>query len=219
MTDVARGRFVAFEGGEAGGKSTQAARLVEALQVEGFPALAVREPGGTSLGESVREVLLSIEHHDMAAWAEANLYTAARAQLLKEVIIPQMARGTIVVADRFVDSTFAYQGAGRGLEMAVLSAMQMVLKVRPDLTLLLDLPAAAGLARQAASAGHQPDRVEQEDLSFHTRVRDGYLDYARRDPGRYHVVDAAQDPEAIAAELLRVTLERAAAHGVRRTTS
>src|SRR5437870_2945235 len=157
-----RGLLVTFEGVEGSGKTTQAARLVESLKRESLPVTSVREPGGTVLGEKVREILLSVEHHDMAAWAEASLYTAARAQLLKEVIIPRLARGDIVVADRFVDSTFAYQGAGRGLEMNVLMAMQMVLKVKPDLTLLLDLPAEAGLRRQAGESDHQPDRLEQE---------------------------------------------------------
>lgn len=213
-----RGYLVTLEGVEGSGKSTLAARLVEALQAEGLAAISVREPGGTRLGEAVREILLSVEHHDMAAWAEANLYTAARAQLLKEVIIPQMARGAVVVADRFVDSTFAYQGAGRGLEMAALSAMQMVLKVRPDLTLLLDLPPEVGLARQAAQDGHAPDRLELEDISFHTRVREGYLDFARRDPGRYHVIDATQAPAALAEDAIRVTLDRAAAHGLTGST-
>jgi dTMP kinase len=205
---------VTFEGVEGSGKSTQAARLVESLGAAGLPALAVREPGGTRLGEAVREVLLSVEHHDIAAWAEASLYTAARAQLLKEVIIPELARGTVVVADRFVDSTFAYQGAGRGLEMSVLSAMQMVLKVRPDLTILLDLDPASGLRRQASQPGHRADRLEQEDLSFHRRVREGYLDFARKDPDRYFVIDASQDADAVAAEALKVTRERAAAHGL-----
>ena len=210
--------LVTFEGVEGSGKTTQAARLAEALRAEGLPVTSVREPGGTVLGEKVREILLSVEHHDMAAWAEASLYTAARAQLLKEVILPRMAKGDIVVADRFVDSTFAYQGAGRGLEMNVLMAMQMVLKLKPDLTLLLDLPAEAGLRRQAEQAGHQPDRLEQEDISFHTRVRDGYLDFAGRDPERYHVIDAEQDPDAVAAEALSVTLVRASAKGVRKAS-
>jgi dTMP kinase len=211
-----RGMLVTLEGVEGSGKTTQVGRLAEALKAEGLPTTVVREPGGTGLGEKVREILLSVEHHEMAAWAEAGLYTAARAQLLKEVVIPRMARGDIVVADRFVDSTFAYQGAGRGLEMHVLLAMQMVLKVKPDLTILLDLPAEAGLRRQAAQPGHQPDRLEQEDLAFHTRVRDAYLDFARRDPQRYHVIDAGQEPGAVAAEALRVTLERASARSIRK---
>jgi dTMP kinase len=149
----------------------------------------------------------------MAAWAEASLYTAARAQLLKEVIIPRMAKGDIVVADRYVDSTFAYQGAGRGLEMQVLMAMQLVLKVRPDLTFLLDLDPAAGLARRDAGGGER-DRMEAEELAFHSRVREGYLDFARRDPDRYHVIDASQPADVVAAEALGVTLERAKAHGI-----
>jgi dTMP kinase len=211
-----RGMLVTFEGVEGSGKTTQAQRLVDALQEEGLPVTPVREPGGTLLGEKVRQILLSVEHHDMAAWAEAGLYTAARAQLLKEVVIPRMAKGDIVVADRFVDSTFAYQGAGRGLEMRVLMAMQMVLKVKPDLTILLDLPAEVGLKRQAGEDGHQPDRLEQEDIAFHTRVREGYLDFARRDPDRYHVIDAAQDADAVAADALRVTILRASQKGIRK---
>jgi dTMP kinase len=211
-----RGLLVTFEGVEGSGKTTQAARLVESLKVEGLPVTSVREPGGTVLGEKVREILLSVENHDMAAWAEASLYTAARAQLLKEVIIPRMAKGDIVVADRFVDSTFAYQGAGRGLELNVLMAMQMVLKVKPDLTLLLDLSAELGLRRQAEQSGHRPDRLEQEDITFHARVRDGYLDFASRDPERYHVIDAAADRDAVAAEALSVTLVRASAKGIRK---
>ena len=210
-----RGFLVTFEGVEGSGKSTQAARLEASLRQHGYRVTSVREPGGTRLGEAVRQILLDVEHSDMAAWAEASLFTAARAQLLKEVILPRMARGDIVVADRYVDSTFAYQGAGRGLEMSVLMAMQMVLKVKPELTFILDLPAEDGLARQKASGG-RPDRMESEDLSFHRRVRDAYLDFATRDPDRIHVIDAAQDPDDVAAEGLRVTLERAATHGVRR---
>jgi len=213
-----RGFLVSFEGGEGSGKSTQAARLVKSLEAEGLPVTAVREPGGTELGENVRKILLDVEHHDMAAWAEANLYTAARAQLLKEVIIPRMAKGDIVVADRFADSTFAYQGAGRGLEMKVLMAMQMVLKVRPDLTLLLDIDPSTGMARRDAG-GEVRDRMEAEDVAFHTRVRQGYLDYSRRDPERYVLIDATQPPEAVAAQSLRVTLERAAAHGIVRAAA
>lgn len=214
-----RGFLVSFEGVEGSGKTTQAARLESSLRAQHLPVIGVREPGGTALGEVVRSILLNVEHQGMAAWAEANLYTAARAQLLKELILPAMAKGAIVVADRFVDSTFAYQGAGRGLQMQVLIAMQMVLKVRPDLTLLLDLPAEAGLARQASAAGHQPDRLEREDLGFHERVRQGYLDLARREPDRFYVIDAAQDSDTVAGVAVGVTLERASAHGVREQTA
>ncbi|HEV3230919.1 MAG TPA: dTMP kinase [Candidatus Dormibacteraeota bacterium] len=204
-----RGFLVSLEGGDGSGKTTQAARLAQALEAEGLPVVAVREPGGTRLGEAVRQIVLDVGHDDLAAWAEANLYTAARAQLLREVILPALARGKLVVTDRFADSTLAYQGAGRGLEMAVLGMMQAVLKVRPDLTFLLDIEPEAGFARQAGTAGHVPDRMEMEDLVFHRRVRQGYLDLARGDPERYHVVDAAQPAAAVAAELLRVTMDRA----------
>jgi dTMP kinase len=207
-----RGYFVSLEGVEGSGKTTQAARLEEALRGEGVQVIAVREPGGTQLGETVRSVVLDVGH-DLSAWAEANLYTAARAQLVKEVILPQLARGVVVVADRYLDSTIAYQGAGRGLEIAVLGAMQAVLKLRPDLTVLLDLDPEVGRQRQLAG-GHQPDRMEGEDSAFHARVRQGYLDLAARDPDRFHVVDGALDPGAVAAEILRVTMERATAHGV-----
>jgi dTMP kinase len=208
-----RGYLISFEGGDGSGKTTQAARLVESLGAEGIPVTSVREPGGTALGESVRQLLLDVEHHNMAAWAEANLYTAARAQLLKEVIIPRMAAGDVVVADRFADSTFAYQGAGRGLDMQVLMAMQMVLKVRPDLTILLDLEPAAGISRIGAN-GAAADRMEAEDIAFHTSVRRGYLDFAQRDPDRYHVIDAAQDVDAVAEAALAVALERVNSRGV-----
>jgi dTMP kinase len=208
-----RGYLISFEGGDGSGKTTQAARLVESLGAEGIPVTSVREPGGTALGESVRQLLLDVEHHNMAAWAEANLYTAARAQLLKEVIIPRMAAGDVVVADRFADSTFAYQGAGRGLDMQVLMAMQMVLKVRPDLTILLDLDPAAGISRLGAN-GVAADRMEAEDIAFHTSVRRGYLDFAQRDPDRYHVIDAAQDVDAVAEAALAVALERVNSRGV-----
>ncbi|MHB8509371.1 MAG: dTMP kinase [Candidatus Dormibacteria bacterium] len=210
-----RGFLVSLEGCDGSGKTTQAARLVDAVAAAGLPVLAVREPGGTMLGEAVRGIFLGQEHGEIAAWAEANLVTAARAQLLKEVILPQLARGTVVVADRFADSTMAYQGAGRGLEMAVLGAMQAVLKVKPNLTFLIDLDPEAGFARQADQDGHAADRMEMGGLPFHQRVRQGYLDFARMEPDRFHVIDGARPADDIAAEMLRVTMDRAAAHGLR----
>jgi dTMP kinase len=209
-----RGFFISLEGGEGSGKTTQARRLVRAIEDAGLPVVSTREPGGTRLGEAVRAILLDPVNEDMSPWAEASLYTAARAQLLREVILPHLARGYVVVADRFADSTLAYQGSGRGLEIAVLGAMQAVLKVKPNLTFLLDLEPRAGFARQAAE-GKRPDRLEMEDIVFHERVRQGYLDGARREPERFHVVDAGRDPEVVAAELLAVTMARAGAHGLR----
>ena len=216
-----RGFLISFEGGEGTGKTTQAAMLVEALRQRGLSVVAVREPGGTRLGEAVREIFLSVDHHDLSPGAapyhckgHANLVTGARAQLLKEVIIPEMAGGAVIVADRFSDSTLAYQGAGRGLEMGVLIAMQLSLKVKPDLTFLLDLEVEEGLRRHAATAGRSSDRMEREDVAFHERVRQGYLDFARRDPDRYFVIGAAAPREEIGDRVLDVTLQRTAAHGV-----
>jgi dTMP kinase len=202
-----------LEGVEGSGKSTQAAALEEGLRAAELPVVSVREPGGTALGEAVRAIVLDVGHDNIAAWAEAELYTAARAQLVKEVILPHLARGFVVVADRFADSTLAYQGAGRGLEMSILAAMQAVLKLRPDLTLLLDLPPAEGRVRQAAG-GHAPDRMELEEAPFHERVRQGYLDLARQDPARFHVVNGALPLVEVAAEVQRVTMKRVLEHGV-----
>jgi len=209
-----RGYFVSLEGVEGSGKSTQARRLVGGLEAAGIPVVAVREPGGTRVGEAIREILLSTEQHDLSPWAEANLFTAARAQLVKEVILPGLARGMIVVADRYADSTLAYQGAGRGLEVAVLGAMQAVLKLRPNLTFLLDVDPETGRRRQA-EAGKRADRMEAEDLVFHRRVRQGYLDFARQANDQFVILDGATDEDALAADILRVTMERSAAHGIR----
>jgi dTMP kinase len=209
-----RGYFISLEGIEGCGKTTQAGLLEQRLRDDSLPVIGVREPGGTQLGEAIRAIVLDVDHDTMSPWAEASLYTAARAQLVKEVILPELARGHVVIADRFADSTLAYQGAGRGLDMSILSAMQAVLKLKPDLTFLLDIEPEAGAARQAA-VEHRPDRMEQEDLVFFQRVRQGYLDIAGRQADRYVVVDAAQSVEAVGDELLRVTRERTAAHGVR----
>lgn len=209
-----RGFFISLEGGDGSGKTTQAKRLANSLEGAGLPVVATREPGGTRLGEAVRAIVLDPANEDMSPWAEAQLYTAARAQLLREVILPHLARGSVVVADRFADSTLAYQGAGRGLEIAVLGAMQAVLKVKPDLTFLFDLDPRMGFARQAAD-GSRPDRIEREDIVFHERVRQGYLDGAKREPDRFHVVDAEQAPDQVAAEVMRVAMARAEAHGLK----
>lgn len=191
------GLFITFEGSEGAGKSTQLARLVEALQGVGIAAVVTREPGGTPLGTRVREVLLDPEL-DMHALPEFLLYSASRAQLVQDVIRPALERGEVVICDRYFDSSLAYQGAGRGLPLPLLQSVtrEVTGGLKPDLTILLDLDPVTGLER-AARRG-QPDRLERADLSFHQRVRQGFLDLARQEPQRFTVLDATHPPERTA---------------------
>ncbi|MFC3862801.1 dTMP kinase [Deinococcus antarcticus] len=191
------GLFITFEGSEGAGKSTQLARLVEALQGVGIAAVVTREPGGTPFGTRVREVLLDPEL-DMHALPEFLLYSASRAQLVQDVIRPALERGEVVICDRYFDSSLAYQGAGRGLPLPLLQSVtrEVTGGLKPDLTILLDLDPVTGLER-AARRG-QPDRLERADLSFHQRVRQGFLDLARQEPQRFTVLDATHPPERTA---------------------
>lgn len=191
------GLFITFEGSEGAGKSTQLARLVEALQGVGIAAVVTREPGGTPFGTRVREVLLDPEL-DMHALPEFLLYSASRAQLVQDVIRPALERGEVVICDRYFDSSLAYQGAGRGLPLSLLQSVtrEVTGGLKPDLTILLDLDPVTGLER-AARRG-QPDRLERADLSFHQRVRQGFLDLARQEPQRFTVLDATHPPERTA---------------------
>ena len=161
--------------------------------------LCTREPGGTELGEKLREVLLGMEMH---VDTEAMLMFAARREHLATVIEPALAAGGWVVCDRFTDATYAYQVGGRGLEAARCDALEAWVhpRLKPDLTLLFDLPPALAAARRAAN-GAEPDRFERERREFFERVRAAYLERARREPGRFHVIDAAQEPHAIAHEI------------------
>ncbi|WP_102125194.1 dTMP kinase [Deinococcus planocerae] len=188
--------FLTFEGPEGAGKSTQVQRLTSRLAALGRPHLVTREPGGTGLGARVRGVLLD-PALDIDPLPEFLLYSASRAQLVREVIRPALGRGEVVVCDRYADSSRAYQGAGRGLDASFLEAVtrEATGGLAPDLTVLLDLDPAAGLAR-AASRG-QPDRLERADLAFHARVRKGFLALAAREPGRFLVLDATRDPGAL----------------------
>jgi dTMP kinase len=210
--------FVSFEGPDGGGKTTQAALLVERLRATGRDVVAIHEPGGTDLGSDVRALLVRRGWTPIDPRAEALLFSACRAQLVAEVIRPSLQRGAIVVADRFADSTLAYQGAGRGLPIEELQSLIQTATggLRPDLTVLLDVASEVGLARRAGlSSGHDgmqsqlaffadmempPDwnRFEDEALIFHQRVRDAYLRLAEADPGRWRVVDATQPLEHIA---------------------
>ena len=197
------GRFITLEGPEGSGKSTQARRLATRLERAGFIVLLTREPGGTATGEAIRDIL----QHDKAGEpicteAEALLFLACRAQLVRHVILPALERGTWVVCDRFADSTTAYQGFGRGLDLETVLAMNAfaVGAATPDLTLLLDLDVAAGFERlqqrnRDTVAGH--DRLERESRDFHERVRAGYHELARRWPERYRVIRADAQPDEV----------------------
>jgi dTMP kinase len=202
-----RGLFITVEGIEGCGKSTQISFLKEALESRGYDVVVTREPGGTPIAESIRGILLDPANSALSSMAEAFLYAAARAQHVDEKIRPALNAGKIVVSDRFADSTTAYQGAGRALPMETIQSLH-ALATRgawPDLTIVLDLPVEVGLKR--AGHGNELDRIELEPLAFHQRVREGFLEIARNEPTRVHVVDGAQSVEAVAAAI-RELVER-----------
>ncbi|MCX7080902.1 MAG: dTMP kinase [Pseudomonas sp.] len=186
------GLFITLEGPEGAGKSTNREYLAERLRAEGIEVLLTREPGGTPLAERIREVLLMPGDEVMSADTELLLVFAARAQHLAEVIRPALAKGAVVLCDRFTDSTYAYQGGGRGLSLERIATLETFVQgdLRPDLTLVFDLPVEVGLAR--ASARGRLDRFELEGRVFFDAVRSAYLKRAEADPKHYRLVDAAQ---------------------------
>ncbi|MDT4919685.1 MAG: dTMP kinase [Pseudonocardiales bacterium] len=189
------GLFVAFEGGEGVGKSTQIARAAQWLRESGHAVVETREPGGTPLGGELRRLLLDPDG-SVTPRAEALLYAADRAQHVDTVIRPALDAGQVVLTDRYVDSTLAYQGAGRGLADTRLVTGWATGGLLPDLTLLLDLDPAVGLLRAGARA--RPDRLEAASLAFHQAVRDGFRSLAAEAPERYAVLDASAGPDAVA---------------------
>jgi dTMP kinase len=193
-----RGLFITFEGGEGCGKSTQLELLRTYLESEGYEVLATREPGGTPVAEAIRAILLDPANEALSPVTELLLYEAARAQHVAERIGPALEAGKIVLSDRFYDSTTAYQGAGRGLPLDNLSLLHAIATngLEPDLTIVIDVPAALGLAR-ATQGGS--DRIEREKIDFHERVRAGFLRIAREEPGRARVVDGAKSVDEVAA--------------------
>ncbi|MCX6000254.1 MAG: dTMP kinase [Chloroflexi bacterium] len=188
--------FVSFEGGEGSGKSTQAGALLGRLARAGVPAVLSREPGGTPLGQRIRYLLKRSGDAEISPLAELFLVAASRAQLVANVIGPNLEKGTVVVCDRFVDSTAAYQGYGRGISLDFIQAVNGAATngVLPDLVILLDLPVEVGLARKKAAP---PDRFESEGTAFHQRVREGYLSMAAADPQRWLVIDATLPRDSI----------------------
>jgi dTMP kinase len=189
--------FITFEGGEGCGKSTQSRRLYRRLLQQGIPALLVHEPGVTALGKKIRRLLKWSEELNIAPVAELLLFNTARAQLVMEVIKPALEKGTLVVCDRFADSTTAYQGYGRGLDLKIVEAANKigVMGLQPDLTILMDIPVATGLARKKPG---ESDRFEKETQGFHRRVRRGYLKMAEAEKTRWFVIDATKDKHQIA---------------------
>lgn len=203
-----RGRFISLEGGEGAGKSTQARRLAAALAVVGVPVLRTREPGGASGAEAIRALLLGAA----GPWepvAEAMLHFAARREHLARTIRPALEAGMWVVCDRFADSTLAYQGFGQGVPRRVFEALSGLTLdgLVPDLTLILDLPPEAGMAR-AAGRGEALNRYERLGPAFHARIREGFLAIAAKAPARCAVVDAARPADAVTADLLALVRAR-----------
>lgn len=194
---MSRGLLITLEGGEGAGKSTQIARLAERARARGVEVLTCREPGGTPLGERLREALFGLDAAP-SALAELLTFSAARAELVATVMRPAIERGALVLCDRFTDSTLAYQGYGRGLDLATIEAVNAAATggLAPDLTLLLDLDPAAGRARGAEGG---TDYLEREALAFHERVRAGFQALAAREPGRWRVIDAWGDIDAVTA--------------------
>tara|TARA_Y100001951_G_scaffold22714_2_gene17637 strand:+ start:3313 stop:3945 length:633 start_codon:yes stop_codon:yes gene_type:complete len=195
------GLFITLEGPEGAGKSTNREYLAERLREQGVDVLLTREPGGTPLAERIRELLLAPSDEPMAADTELLLVFAARAQHLQQVIRPALARGSVVLCDRFTDATYAYQGGGRGLSTARIAQLEQFVQgeLRPDLTLIFDLPVEVGLARAAARG--RLDRFEQEQRSFFESVRHAYLARAEQSPQRYRVLDAGQSLAQVQADI------------------
>jgi dTMP kinase len=208
------GFFITFEGPEGGGKSTQVHRLAATLADRGYSVWTTREPGGTRVGEMIRPILLRHGQERLSPWSEALLFTAARAQLVAEVIRPRLERGEIVLCDRYSDSTIAYQGYGRGLDLDTLRRLQAQATggLEPDLTILLNLPVETGLSRIPRPA---QDRLDRETAAFHQRVRVGYQEMAAADPGRWREVDASADEDQVAERTLSLVSEALQQAGVR----
>lgn len=196
---IERGKFITVEGVEGVGKSTQVAKLKETLEACGVVTRMTREPGGTPLAEDIRQLLLATREEAVCEHAELLLVFAARAQHIHQLIAPALARGEWVICDRFTDASYAYQGAGRGLDTQMIAALEAKVQgeLRPDHTLLLDAPVDVGLARARVRA--ELDRFEQEDLRFFERVRSEYLRRATGEPTRFAVVDASLDLDQVSA--------------------
>ena len=209
MTATAQGYFITFEGVEGSGKTTQVERLAGCLQESGHTVVTTREPGGTRISDRIRAVVLDHVNVEIHPHTEALLMCAARAQLVHEVIRPALDNGNVVICDRYSDSTFAYQGYGRGQDLATLRTLNHFAAggLVPDLTLLLDLPAETGLQRRfrAARSGKPTNRLDLFDTAFHQYVAAGYQSLAQAEPDRWRVVDATRGVDDVAAAIWEIT--------------
>lgn len=196
--------FITLEGMEGAGKTTQITRLAALLEDRGLDCVVTREPGGTGIGQRIRQIVLDSRNDHLLPAAELLLYVADRIQHLDQVVRPALAAGRTVICDRFFDATVVYQGCARGLDLELIHRLHGVLcgDLKPDLTLLLDLPVAVGLARARRRSLDSSDcRFENEALAFHQRVRQGYLDLASSEPRRFCTIDAGADPDQVAAAI------------------
>lgn len=201
--------FITFEGPDGSGKTTQIARLIEFLSDKDCDVIATREPGGTSIGDQIREVVHAVDNQLMQSATELLLYSASRAQLVREVIRPHLDRGGVVISDRYADSTLAYQGYGRCLDMDALYTITAFAtgNLRPDLTFLLDITAEEGLRRRKGSGGEW-NRLDQETVDFHARVREGFIALAQTDMQRWVLIDASRGIDEVQSDIRKEVEKR-----------
>lgn len=202
------GLFITFEGPEGGGKTTQIHRLVDSLRATGRSVVPLREPGGTTIGERIRALLLDLAESPMQIETEALLFLAARRELVHDRVLPALKAGEIVICDRFADATLAYQGYGRGMDLATLRALNAFATggLQPDLTLLLDLPVEDGLKRRKQDPAEW-NRFDAASLVFHQQVRRGYAELAAEEPRRWRRIDAARAADLVADDVWRAVGE------------
>ncbi|MBE7531085.1 MAG: dTMP kinase [Chloroflexi bacterium] len=201
--------FITLEGPEGGGKSSQIRLLYDFLQAQGIAVRLTREPGGTSIGDEIRACVHNVQNTAMCPEAELLLYSASRAQLVWEVIRPSLAAGSVVLCDRYYDSTLAYQGYGRGLDLTALRQITHFATggLKPDLTILLDIDVTVGLARRT-NGGVEMNRLDLETVAFHQRVRQGYHQLAVQEPARWVIIDAGRPSEVVQADLRAIVVAR-----------
>ncbi|MHB2015763.1 MAG: dTMP kinase [Candidatus Xenobia bacterium] len=214
-----KGLFITFEGLEGSGKTTQAAKLHQSLRDKGYSVVLTREPGGTAIGESLRQILLNPNFTEMAPLTEVLLFSAIRAQHIAQVIRPMLEEGAIVICDRFYDTTLAYQGYGRGLHLTMVREINShaCWGIQPDLTVLLDVEVEAGLARmrrRIEEAEDIPDRIARESRDFYEKVRQGYAEIAYDEPGRFRKFNGDQTPELLHDKICEMVLKEVRKRGM-----